>query len=212
MFGERKKEREKEGCLNCVGTYLLGTVLQGCRLFKRCQSLPAGHCDAGVQAVKAVLEPTRQHCVAGVQTVQAVSEPTCRALCCRGTDCLSGVGTCLLGTVCWGAGCLSSGRTYLPGTVLQECKLLKQCLNLHAGHCVAGCRLLKQCRNLPPMHCGTGDQAVQAVWEPTCRVLCCRGAVCLSDVRTYLWGALLQGCRLFKQCPNLPTGQCVSGV
>ena len=28
------------GCLNSVLTYLLGTVEQGCRLFKRCQFLP----------------------------------------------------------------------------------------------------------------------------------------------------------------------------
>ena len=48
---ERERGRETEGCLNCVRTYLPGTVLQGCRLFQRCQSLPAGHCDAGVQAV-----------------------------------------------------------------------------------------------------------------------------------------------------------------
>ena len=53
------------GCISGVGTYLPGTVLQGCRLFKQCWSLPAGHC------------------VAGVQTISAMSEPTCRALCCR---------------------------------------------------------------------------------------------------------------------------------
>ena len=28
-----ERERERVGCLNCVGTYLPGTVLQGCRLF-----------------------------------------------------------------------------------------------------------------------------------------------------------------------------------
>ena len=46
-----ERERERESCLNGVGTYLPGTVLQGCRLFKRCQNLPAGHCVAGVQAI-----------------------------------------------------------------------------------------------------------------------------------------------------------------
>ena len=53
MFGgrEREQEREKEGCLNGVGTYMPGTVLQGCRLFKRCQNLPARNCVAGVKAV-----------------------------------------------------------------------------------------------------------------------------------------------------------------
>ena len=58
-----------------------GTVLQGCRLFKQCQSLLAGHC------------------VARVQTVSAMSEPTCQSLCCSGAGCLSSVGTFLPGTV-----------------------------------------------------------------------------------------------------------------
>ena len=39
------------GCLSSVGTYLPGTVLQWCRLFKHSQNLPAGHCVAGVQTV-----------------------------------------------------------------------------------------------------------------------------------------------------------------
>ena len=39
------------GWLSGVGTYLPGTVLQWCRLFKRCRNLPAGHCVTGVQAV-----------------------------------------------------------------------------------------------------------------------------------------------------------------
>ena len=41
------------GCLSGVRTtcQLLGTVLLGCRLFKRCQNLPARHCVAWVQAV-----------------------------------------------------------------------------------------------------------------------------------------------------------------
>ena len=38
-------------CLSSVRTYLPGTVLKGCRLFKRCRNLPAGHCVAGVHAV-----------------------------------------------------------------------------------------------------------------------------------------------------------------
>ena len=48
---EREREREKEGCLNGVGTYLQGTVLQGCRLLKWCRNLPPMNCGAGVQAV-----------------------------------------------------------------------------------------------------------------------------------------------------------------
>ena len=69
------------GFLSGVRTYLPGTVLQWCRLFKRCRNLPAGHC---VTVVKAVL---------------AMSESTCLALCYCGEDCLSGVKTYLPGTV-----------------------------------------------------------------------------------------------------------------
>ena len=72
------------GCLSGVGTYLPGTVLQGCRLFKQCGNLRA------------------RHCIVGVQSVLAVLEPTCQALCCGGAGCLSGVGTFLLGTVLQG--------------------------------------------------------------------------------------------------------------
>ena len=88
------------GCLSDVKTYLPGTVLQGCRLFERCRNLPAVHC---VTVVKAVL---------------AMSEPTCRALFCRGADCISSVGT------------------YQVGTVFQWCRLFKRCPNLPAEHCV----------------------------------------------------------------------------
>ena len=73
------------GCLSIVGTYLPGTVLQGCRLLLHCLNLPT------------------MHCVAGVQAVLAMAEPTCRALCYSGADCLSGVGTYLPGTMLqWG--------------------------------------------------------------------------------------------------------------
>ena len=146
------------GCLSSIRTYLPGTMLQGCRLFKQCRSLPA------------------VHCVAGVQTVSAMSLPTCLALCCSGADCLSGV------------------RTYLRGTVLQ------------------GCRLFKRCRNLPTGHCVTVVQTVYAMSEPTCHALCCRGADCISGVRTYLPGTVQQWCRLFKLCQNLPAGHCVTVV
>ena len=125
------------GCLSNIRTYLPGTVLQGCRLYKRCRNLPAGHCVTVMQAVK------------------VVSEPTCRALCCRGADCLSNVGVYLSCTVlqgcrlfqqclnclalcCSGAGCLSSVGTYLPGTMLQWCRLFKHSQNLPCMHCVAG--------------------------------------------------------------------------
>ena len=90
-------------------------MLQGCRLFKRCQNLPAGHCVAGVQ-----------------------------------DSCLSGV------------------VTYLPCTVLQGCWLFKRCPNLPAGH---GFAVM---------------QAAEAVLEPTCLALSCKGSDSLSGVGTYL--------------------------
>ena len=68
-------------CLGGAKTYLPGTVLPGSGLLKRCQNLPTGHCVTVVQAVK------------------AVSEPTCWAMFYSGADCLSSVGTYLLGTV-----------------------------------------------------------------------------------------------------------------
>ena len=57
--------------------------MQGCRLFKLCWSLPAGHCVAGVKgpiirtghfiadvkAVKGCPNLPSGHCVAGVQSV-----------------------------------------------------------------------------------------------------------------------------------------------
>ena len=129
-------------CISGVGTYLPGTVLQWCSLFKRSQNLPAGH---KVTVVKAV---------------SAMSESTYRALCYRGAGCLSGVGP------------------YLQGTVLQCC------------------RLFKLCRNLPARLCVTVVKAVLAMSEPTCLALCYSDAGCLSTVRTYLPGTVLQGCRL----------------
>ena len=127
-----------------------------------------------------------------------MSEPTCRALCYSGADCLSGVRTICRALCYSGADCLSGVRTYLPGTVLQGCRLFKQCQNLPAGHCV------------------TVVQAVLAMSKSTCQAPCYSGADCLSGVRTYLPGTVLQGCRLFKRCLNLPTGQsgeaCFSNV
>ena len=92
------------------------------------------------------------------------------------------------------ADCLSGVGVYLPGTVLQCCRLFKQYQNLPAGHCV------------------TVVKAVLAISEPTCRALCWSGAGCLSNVRTYLPVSVLQWCRLFKQCQDLPAGHCVTVV
>ena len=74
------------------------------------------------------------------------------------------------------------------------------------------CWLFKWCRNLPEGHCVAGVQAVKAVSEPTCLALCYRVANCFSVVGNYLPGLVLQGCRLFKGCWNLPAGYCEAGV
>ena len=158
------------GCLSGVGTYLPCTVLQWCRLFKRCRNLPT------------------RHCVTWVQTVKGVFEPTYRALCYSGTDCLSGV------------------RTYILGTVLHWCRLVKQVGTYLQGTVLQWCRMFKRCQNLPTGHCVTLVQAVKAMSEPTCWPLCYSGADCLSGVRTYLPGTVLQWCRLFKQCWNYLPG------
>ena len=76
----------------------------------------------------------------------------------------------------------------------------------------AGVQVFKQCQNLPAGHCVAGLQAVSAVSEPTCQALCCRGSGCLSSVGSNLPGTVLQRCRLFKSCWNLPAGHCVAGV
>ena len=72
------------------------------------------------------------------------------------------------------------------------------------------CRLFKACQNLPARLCVTVVQTVKAMSEPTCRALCYSGADCLSNVRIYLPGTMLQWCRLFKQCQNIPAGHCVT--
>ena len=61
------------------------------------------------------------------------------------------------------------------------------------------------------MHCVTVVKTVKAMSEPTYRALCYSGADCLSNVRTCLLGTVLQWCRLFKQCLNLPAGHSYSG-
>ena len=92
-------------CFSNVRTYLPGTVLQWCRLYRRCRNLPTGHCVTVVQTVLAMSEPTYPAlCYRGAGCI-SIAEPTCRALCYSG------------------AGCLSNVRTYLPGTVLQWCRL-----------------------------------------------------------------------------------------
>ena len=50
------------------------------------------------------------------------------------------------------------------------------------------------------------------VAESICRIYNSRGADCLSNVGVYLPCTVLQGCRLFKQCLNLPVWHCVAVV
>ena len=100
-------------------------------------------------------------------------------------------------------------RTYQHCVI--GCSLFKPCWNLPCGHCWIGCRLIKRCQYLPTMHCGAGVQAVKVVLEPTYWALCCRGTGCLSGVESYLPVTVLQGCRLFKRCWNLPARHCVGG-
>ena len=125
-------------CLSSVRTYLPGTVLQWCRLFKRCPNY--------------LLGTVLQWC----RLFKWRAPPTCRALCYSGESCFSNVRIYLPGTVlqwcrlfkqgqnlpaghcvtvvkavlamseptyqalCYsGAGCLSNVGVYLPGTVLQ---------------------------------------------------------------------------------------------
>ena len=96
----------------------------------------------------------------------------------------------------------------MGGTLLEGCSLFKWCWNLPAVQGVAGC--LSQ--NLPAGNCVAGVQAVQTVSEPTSQALCCRGAVFLIGVGTYLLGTVGQRCRLFKPCWNLPPMHCGAQV
>ena len=95
---------------------------------------------------------------------------------------------------------------------MQGCRLFKRCPNLPAGYCVAGVQAVLAVWNKRTGRCIAGVQAVKAMSNPTCQAMCCRGAGCLSGVRTYLPGTVLQGCRLLKLCWNLPAGHCVAGM
>ena len=145
------------GCLSIVGTYLPRTVLQGCRLYKRCWNLPA------------------RHCVTGVQAVLAMAEPTCWALCYSGADCLSSVGTYLPGTVLqWGR--LFERCRNLPAV---HCvTVVKAVLAMSESTCQALCYSGKGClrsvRTYLPGTCVAGVQTVSEMSKPTCGALCCR--------------------------------------
>ena len=57
------------GCLSCVVTYLLGTVMLGCKLFKLCWNLPARTVLQGCKLFKLCPKLPAGHPVAGVQAV-----------------------------------------------------------------------------------------------------------------------------------------------
>ena len=76
--------------------------------------------------------------------------------------------------------------------------------------CYSGAGCLSGVRTYLPGTVYTEVQTVEAVSEPTYRALCYSGAGFLSGVRTYLPGTMLQWCRLFKGCRNLPAGHCVT--
>ena len=107
-------------CLCSVGTYLSGTVGQGCSMFMQCPNLPLRDCGAGVQHVYAVSEPTSQGLWGRGAACYAVSEPTSQGLWGRGAACLYSVGT------------------YLIGTEGQGRSMFMQCWNLPLGDCGAG--------------------------------------------------------------------------
>ena len=222
-------------CLSIVRSYHMGTVGQECRLFKWCRNLLLGHCWAGVQSVKVMLESTSpalwgssagcligvrtyllvsveegcrlfkrcqhlppRHCWAGVQAVRMELEPTSKALWGLGAGCLqqcqklslSGLRTYITGTV--GQGC----RLFLRVTIYhqcvfgQGCRLFKQYRNLPSNIVGQGCRLFKQLWNLPPWYCGAGYRPLR-VSKPTSQAMSGRGKGCLCSVRTYLPGTVV---------------------
>ena len=189
------------------------------------------HCVAGVQAVLAMSEPTCQAlCYSGADCLSGVGTYLPGSVL-SGADCLSGVETYLPGTV------LQWGRLFkrCPNLPAVHCvTVVKAVLAMSESTCQALCYSSKDClrsvRTYLPGTCVAGAQTVSAMSEPTCGALCCRGADCLSSVRTYLpelcysgacWlsgvgtylpGTVLQWCRLFKQCQNLPAAYCVTVV
>ena len=158
-----------------------------------------------------------------------MSKHTSRALWGRGAVCLRGVGNPPPRN-CWAwVQAVERCQNISPGHCGAGSRLFKWYWNLPLRHCGAGSRLLKRYWNLPLRHCGEGVQAVlavsepttramlagvqalQAVSEPTSQALWGRGTGSLTSVGTYLTGTVQQGCKLFKQCRNLPPGHCGAG-
>ena len=113
-------------------------------------------------------------------------EPTCRALCYSVEGCLSGVGT------------------YLPGTVLQWCRLLSK--NKPVLDNSDFCLIILKIRPNSDFQNPFSLEIKISLFLPVLSLNC------LSSVRTYLPGTVLQWCRLFKHSQNLPAAHCVAGV
>ena len=109
---EREKEREREGCLNSVGTYLPGTVLQGCSCLVVSQPI-CRHSVAEVQLFKLCHNLTAGHCVAGVQLLKRCRNLSASTVL-QGMQLFKWCGNLSAGTVLQGCSCLSGVETYLP--------------------------------------------------------------------------------------------------
>ena len=134
--------------------------------------------------------PICKHCAAGVQLFkQCPNLPAGIVL--QGCSCLSSVPTYLLALCCKGAAVQAVSEPTCQALCCKGVAVSAVSQPIY-WHCAAGVQLLKRCRNLPA-----------ALW--------CRGAGCLSSVGTYLPGTVLQGCRLFKRCWNLPSRHCGAG-
>ena len=134
------------------------------------------------------------HCVTVVKVVLAMSESTCQALCYSGK------------------GCLRSVRTYLPGTCVAGVQTVSAmseptCRAL----CCRGADCLSSLRTYLPELCLSGAGCLSNV-RTYLPELCYSNADFLSGVRTYMLGTVLQWCRLFKWCQNLPARHCVTAV
>ena len=79
------------GCLSGVGTYMPDTVLQGCRLVKRCQNLPWGTLGQWCRLFKRCRNLPPGHWLTRAACCLSGSEPTSWALLGSGAGCLSGV-------------------------------------------------------------------------------------------------------------------------
>ena len=132
-----QKEKEKEGCLSSIGTYLPALC---CRLFKRCWKLSAGTVFRKRERERMRERRLFKRCL-------ILPESTMLQWCRLFKRC----GNLSAGNVLQGAGCLRGVGTYLPALCSKrerERSLFKGCGNLSASTALQWCRLFKRCRNL----------------------------------------------------------------